>query len=138
MPQGPQKLILIRAGRYDFAEIDLSGSVQIVGPNNTGKTTLINTLQFLYLDDRRHMDFGSYTPEQTRDYYFPGPYSYILFQCLGSRGQCVLGWRGQSKAAGGEPERFTYDGPFDAEDFLDENHQVREPRAVAARLALRN
>ncbi len=138
MPQGPQKLILIRAGRYDFAEIDLSGSVQIVGPNNTGKTTLINTLQFLYLDDRRHMDFGSYTPEQTRDYYFPGPYSYILFQCLGARGQCVLGWRGQSKAAGGEPERFTYDGPFDAEDFLDENHQVREPRAVAARLALRN
>ncbi len=138
MPHGPQKLILIRAGRYDFAEIDLTGSVQIVGPNNTGKTTLINTLQFLYLDDRRHMDFGSYTPEQTRDYYFPGPYSYVLFQCLGSRGQCVLGWRGQSKAAGGEPERFTYDGPFDAADFLDEKHQVREPKAVAARLALRN
>lgn len=138
MPQGPQKLILIRAGRYDFAEIDLTGSVQIVGPNNTGKTTLINTLQFLYLDDRRHMDFGSYTPEQTRDYYFPGPYSYVLFQCLGSRGQCVLGWRGQARAAGGEPERFIYDGPFDPEDFLDEGHQVREPRAVAARLALRN
>ena len=54
MPNGPQKLILIRAGRYDYAEVELSGSLQIVGPNNTGKTTLINTLQFLYLDDRRH------------------------------------------------------------------------------------
>lgn len=134
MPNGPQKLILIRAGRYDYAEVELSGSLQIVGPNNTGKTTLINTLQFLYLDDRRHMDFGSYTPEQTRDYYFPNQYSYVLFQCLGERGQCVLGWRGQSKASGGEPERFFYEGPFEATDFLDEQNQVREPKAINARL----
>jgi len=134
MPHGPQKLILIGAGRYDYAEVELSGSLQIVGPNNTGKTTLINTLQFLYLDDRRHMDFGSYTPEQTRDYYFPNQYSYVLFECLGARGQCVLGWRGQSKASGGEPERFTFEGPFDAADFIDEQSQVREPKTVSARL----
>jgi len=68
MPTGPQKLILIQSGRYEYAEVDLAGALQIVGPNNTGKTTLINTLQFLYLDDRRHMDFGSYTAEQTRDF----------------------------------------------------------------------
>jgi len=134
MPHGPKKLILIGAGRYDYADVELSGSLQIVGPNNTGKTTLINTLQFLYLDDRRHMDFGSYTPEQTRDYYFPDQYSYVLFECLGARGQCVLGWRGQSKASGGEPERFTFEGPFDAADFIDEQDQVREPKAVSARL----
>ena len=134
MPHGPQKLILIGAGRYDYAEVELSGSLQIVGPNNTGKTTLINTLQFLYLDDRRHMDFGSYTPEQTRDYYFPNQYSYVLFECLGARGQCVLGWHGQSKASGGEPERFTFEGPFDAADFIDEQNRVREPKAVNARL----
>lgn len=134
MPHGPRKLILIQAGRYDYAEVELSGSLQIVGPNNTGKTTLINTLQFLYLDDRRHMDFGSYTPEQTRDYYFPNQYSYILFECLGTRGQCVLGWRGQSKVSGGEPERFTFEGPFDAADFIDEQNQVREPKTVSARL----
>ena len=135
MPHGPQKLILISAGRYDYAEVDLNGSLQIVGPNNTGKTTLINTLQFLYLDDRRHMNFGSYTPEQTRNYYFPNQYSYVLFQCLGARGQCVIGWRGQSKASGGEPERFTYEGPFDFADFIDEQDQVREPKVVSARLS---
>lgn len=135
MPHGPQKLILIRAGRYDYAEVELSGSLQIVGTNNTGKTTLINTLQFLYLDDRRHMDFGSYTPEQTREYYFPNQYSYVLFECLGARGQCVIGWRGQSKASGGEPERFYYEGPFDIADFIDEQDQVREPKTVNARLS---
>src|SRR5215217_6296068 len=110
MPNGPQRLILINAGRYDYAEIEIAGTLQIVGPNNTGKTTLINALQFLYLDDRRHMDFGSYSPEDTRDYYFPNQYSYILFECHGSMGTCVFGWRGQSQAAGGEPERFSYDG----------------------------
>jgi len=138
MPSGPQKLILIQSGRYDYAEVELGGSLQIVGPNNTGKTTLINTLQFLYLDDRRQMDFGSYTPEQTRDYYFANQYSYILFQCAGVRGQSVLGWRGQSKASGAEPERFTYEGSYDPADFLEESGQVREPKAINARLSLKH
>jgi hypothetical protein len=136
MPFGPQKIILINSGRYDFAEVELAGALQIVGPNNTGKTTLINTLQFLYIDDLRRMDFGPYTPEQTRDYYFPGQFSYALFECLGVSGQCVIGWRGQSKAAGAEPERFCYSGPFEASDFLDQN-KVREPRDISARLALK-
>ena len=97
MANSPQRLILIHSGRYDYAEVELRGSLQIVGPNNTGKTTLINTLQFLYLDDRRHMEFGSYTAEQTRDYYFPDQYSYVLFEVLGASGKCVIGWRGQSR-----------------------------------------
>jgi hypothetical protein len=137
MPLGPQKLILINAGRYDYAEVDLRGSLQIVGPNNTGKTTLINTLQFLYIDNQRQMDFGNYSPEQTRDYYFPNQYSYILFECQGVRGRCVLGWRGTSKASGGEPERFTYEGPYESEDFHDEQRKVRDPKALSARLSRR-
>jgi hypothetical protein len=135
MPTGPQRVILIRSGRYDYAEVELKGALQIVGPNNTGKTTLINTLQFLYLDDRRHMYFGSYDAEQTREFYFPSQYSYILFECLGATGQCVIGWRGQSKASGTDPERFFHSGPFVAADFLNLKNQVREPRDVNTRLA---
>jgi hypothetical protein len=137
MPNGPLKIILIRAGRYDYAEVELSASLQIVGPNNTGKTTLINTLQFLYVDDLRTMDFGSYSLEQTLAYYFPNQYAYVLFECLGVTGTCVLGWRGQSKAAGGDPERFSYLGPYEPDDFFTAAHEVREPREVSARLALK-
>ncbi|MBI3867919.1 MAG: hypothetical protein HY299_05240 [Verrucomicrobia bacterium] len=137
MPHGPQRVILINAGKYDFAEVELEGALQIVGPNNTGKTTLINTLQFLYINDQREMDFGAYTKEQTRDFYFRNQYSYILFECLSTRGQCVIGWRGQSRASGNDPERFYYQGPYAADDFFDEKGQVREPRDVNARLALR-
>lgn len=137
MANGPQRLILIQSGRYDYAEIELRGSLQIVGPNNTGKTTLINTLQFLYVDDRRFMEFGSYTLEETWDYYFPNQYSYVLFEVLGSQGQCVMGLRGQSRVIGSEPERFVFDGPFDREDFLNENREVREPKDVSSRLSLK-
>jgi hypothetical protein len=137
MANGPQRLILIHAGRYDYAEVELGGALQIVGPNNTGKTTLINTLQFLYLDDRRKMEFGSYSPEQTRDYYFPDQYSYVMFEVLGARGKCVLGWRGHSRVVGGEPERFLFDGPFEPGDFLDPNNNVREPKDINARLSLK-
>ncbi|MBM3848285.1 MAG: hypothetical protein FJ405_18610, partial [Verrucomicrobia bacterium] len=137
MSNGPRKLILINAGKYDYAEVDLEGALQIVGPNNTGKTTLINTLQFLYLNDQREMDFGAYTKEQTRDFYFRSQYSYVLFECLSSRGSCVFGWRGTSRTAGGDPERFLYFGPFEAANFFDDKGAVREPRDINARLALK-
>jgi energy-coupling factor transporter ATP-binding protein EcfA2 len=137
MPTGPRKIILIHSGRYDYAEVEIAGALQIVGPNNTGKTTLINTLQFLYLNDLRTMDFG-YKWEQTRAFYFPSEYSYVLFECSGVQGDCVIGWRGQSQAGGGEPERFCFSGPYLADDFYDASRQVRPPRDVSARLALKN
>lgn len=137
MPNGPLKIILIYTGNYDYAEVELDGALQIVGPNNTGKTTLINTLQFLYIDDLRRMDFAPYSPEQTREFYFPNQYSYVLFECLSGQGKCVVGWRGQSKTSGNDPERFFYLGPFEGDDFFDGRGQVREPRDVNARLALR-
>ena len=137
MPTGPRKIILIHSGRYEYAEVEIAGALQIVGPNNTGKTTLINTLQFLYLNDIRTMDFG-YKWEQTRAFYFPNEYSYMLFECSGVTGDCVIGWRGQSQAGGGEPERFCFSGPYESDDFYDAGLQVRPPRDVSARLALKN
>lgn len=136
MRNGPRKLILIHAGRYDYAEVELAGALQIVGPNNTGKTTLINTLQFLYIEEWRKMDFGAYTSDQTRGYYFPDEYSYVLFECLGEQGVFVFGWRGQTKLSGAEPERFVFTGPFDHDDFFDAE-RMRDPRAVNERLARR-
>ena len=133
----PQKFVLINAGSYDYAEVELRGSLQIVGPNNTGKTTLINTLQFLYIDDRRQMNFGEHTHQETCDFYFPNQYSYVLFESLGARGTFVLGWRGQSKIVGGDPQRFCYQGSFDPNDFLNEKGQVREPPDVSDRLGMK-
>lgn len=137
MPNGPRKLILIHSGRYDYAEVELAGALQIVGPNNAGKTTLINTLQLLYIEEWRKMDFGVYSSDQTRGYYFPDEYSYVIFECLGEQGIFVFGWRGQTKLSGAEPVRFVFTGPFDHDDFFD-GEQMREPRAVNGRLAMKD
>ncbi|WKZ66209.1 MAG: hypothetical protein QY325_15775 [Flavobacteriales bacterium] len=135
MQLGPSKLIAIRSGSYDYAEIELGSSLQLVGPNNAGKTTLINTLQFLYLDHRNQMVFGDHDMEATREYYFPDHYSYLLFECNGPRGTYMLGWRGVSKASSGDPVRFTYDGGYDVADYLTEDGRVAEPKHVLSRLA---
>ncbi|MBL7956401.1 MAG: hypothetical protein JNM49_00455, partial [Flavobacteriales bacterium] len=138
MQLGPTKLIAIRSGSYDYAEVDLATSIQLVGPNNAGKTTLINTLQFLYLDNRNQMVFGDHDTEATRSYYFPDQYSYLLFECLGQNGTYVLGWRGQSKASGGDPVRFTYEGAYDVNDYLDEHHVALDTKVVLGKLSVRN
>ncbi|MFN9326841.1 MAG: hypothetical protein ACK6A5_15805, partial [Flavobacteriales bacterium] len=135
---GPSKLIAIRSGSYDYAEVDLASSIQLVGPNNAGKTTLINTLQFLYLDNRNQMAFGDHDPEATRAYYFPDHFSYLLFELEGPSGPYVLGWRGQSKAQGGDPIRFTYDGRYDMKDFMSADGRVMDPKKVDAKLSDRN
>ncbi|MBK7383296.1 MAG: hypothetical protein IPI81_08160 [Flavobacteriales bacterium] len=138
MQLGPTKLIAIRSGSYDYAEVELGTSIQLVGPNNAGKTTLINTLQFLYLDNRNQMVFGDHDAEATREYYFPDHYSYLLFECQGPKGIYILGWRGQSKASGGDPIRFTYDGGYDMSDFLTADDHVADPKTVLAKLEQRN
>lgn len=137
MQLGPTKLIAIRSGSYDYAEVELSDSLQLVGPNNAGKTTLINTLQFLYLDNRNQMVFGDHDAEATREYYFPDHYSYLLFECNGPGGSYILGWRGQGKASGGDPVRFTYDGTYAITDFMD-GDRVADPKVVLGKLAERN
>ena len=83
------------------------------------------------------MDFG-YKWDQTRAFYFPNEFSYMMFECVGVQGECVIGWRGQSKASGGDPERFCFTGPYVQTDLFDSKNQVRAPRDVNARLALKN
>jgi len=130
MRNGPTKIILINAGKYEYAEVSLDGAVQIVGRNNAGKSTLINTLQFLYIDERSRMSFGPYTFDQTLDYYFINEHSYVLFECRTVRGQAMIGWRGANKASGTEPERFFYLGPYRREDFFDDRDRVRKPAEI--------
>jgi len=135
MRNGPKKIILINAGKYEYAEVLLDGAIQIVGPNNSGKTTLINTLQFLYVDERSRMTFEGYTFDQTLDYYFSSEHSYVLFECQTLRGLAVIGWRGASKTSGADPERFFYLGPYQREHFLGDDGRIRHPKEISALLA---
>jgi hypothetical protein len=133
---GPRKLICIHSGTCDYAEIDVSEPVQLVAANNVGKTALISTLQFLYLDEDRSLDFGSHSPTASKQFYFPKPTSYILFECdtLAS-GIITICLRSAGPAAGYDFERYWFRGPYDRADFLDADNLPRSFEHVKKRLS---
>ncbi len=133
---GPIRLIMLRSGKYDYAEVELDVPVHLVGPNNVGKTSLIAALQFLYLDEQRQMHF-SRGLDETRRYYFPDPNTYILFECRTPSGFQVLGVHGLGPLKGYDFERFTFQGRFEKEDFIGPDRRILEPDKIRASLSVK-
>jgi ABC-type sugar transport system ATPase subunit len=79
------KIILINTKVYQKAEINIGDcdSLQLVGPNNVGKSTLIYALNFLFIIDGNKMTFSGQRrgDKETLHHYFPSPnQSYIMFE----------------------------------------------------------
>ncbi|MCX5791429.1 MAG: hypothetical protein NTY45_04305 [Elusimicrobia bacterium] len=135
--QGLARLIAIHCGKYDYACVDTDSSLHLVGPNNVGKTSLIALLQFLYIDDQRKMHF-SRNLETTRRYYFPDPYSYVIFECMTPTGIQCLGVRGLGPLKMHDYERFAWTGRFEEADFLDSDRRPLPFQKVKEKLALKD
>jgi hypothetical protein len=128
---GFQRLVLLNCAGYERAELPLDDSVSLVAPNNAGKTSLINALQFLLIIDRRRMDFGPHDAEATRKFYFRDNSSYILLEVLLPEvGLVVMGCVG--KGVSHDYTYFVYQGQLDVADFRQEDGTlVQEPRLNA-------
>ena len=79
------KLVLINSCAYKMAEVGFEHghSLQLVGPNNVGKSSLIYALNFLFLVNKRLMNFSGerMADKETLAHYFPSPErSFILFE----------------------------------------------------------
>ncbi len=122
---GVRKLVLINSGNYGYSEVDLTNSVHLAAPNNRGKSTLVNALQFLYINDIRNMKFAN-TVIETSKHYFGGSPSYLVFECATPIGLKCLLIRGLSRLQSGKFERYIYDDGFEREDFVDDDHRPRE------------
>ncbi|TXB61377.1 ATP-binding protein [Phaeodactylibacter luteus] len=90
------RLVLINSCAYKMAEVGFEHghALQLVGPNNVGKSSLIYALNFLFLVNKRLMNFsGQRTADkETLAHYFPTPErSFILFE-VKKQGQryCIL------------------------------------------------
>lgn len=127
---GFQKLVLLNSAGYSRAELPLDDSVSIIAPNNTGKTSLINALQFLLILDKRHMDFGAHSVENSRRFYFPDNSAYILLEVLLPSGMAVIGCVG--KGLSHDYEYFAYQGSLDLDDYRqDDGKLVAQPQLIA-------
>lgn len=128
---GFQRLALLNSAGYRRAELPLDASVSLIAPNNTGKTSLINALQFLLIIDKRRMDFGAHDVDTSRHFYFPHNSAYILLEvALPTTGTVVLGCVG--KGVSHDYEYFAYKGELKLDDYrLPDGSQVQQPQLKA-------
>jgi len=133
---GPTRMLVFNSGKYDFAELDLTKPLHLVGPNNIGKTSLIAMLQFLYIDSQKQMEFSS-DLRTSRRYYFPESSSYMLFEVNTPSGFMVVGIHGLGAVRQFDFERFCYRGTLSTQDYLSENGHILDADAIKASLASR-
>ena len=131
---GFQRLVLLGSAGYQRAELPLDDSVSLIAPNNTGKTALINALQYLLIIDKRRMDFGAHSADKSRRFYFPNNSAFILLEVmLPETGSLVLGCVG--KGVSHDYEYFSYKGSLKIDDFRQSNGAIVAQPQLRSHLA---
>lgn len=114
------RIIGINTSTYVNAEMRLDDcdSLQLVGPNNVGKSTLIYTLNFLFIVDGSKMSFSGQRrgDKETIHHYFPTHnQSYIVFEILkNSTYYCIL----VKRDSDGELEYYRFNSEYKQEYFF--------------------
>ncbi len=123
------RIIGINTATYVNAEMRLDDcdSIQLVGPNNVGKSTLIYTLNFLFIVDGSKMSFSGQRKgdKETIHHYFPTHnQSYILFEVKKTNPYCILVKRDSE----GELEYYRLSGEYNPELFFKRDGQQQRIR----------
>src|SRR6478736_937962 len=89
------KITVLNSYGYGKAQMKLDDceSMQLVGPNNIGKSTLIYTLNFLFIIDGQKMTFSGQRKgdKDTIHHYFPSPtQSFTIFEIKKNTYYCIL------------------------------------------------
>jgi uncharacterized protein YoxC len=126
-------------------KLDDATAIQIIGENKIGKTTLIDSLNFLYIIDKNKMSFDSrggkstYDIKQSLHHFFPIPnQSFIVFECFkGKAGGyfCILVKR---KNTEDDVEYFKIDKQLDENDFIDSSGNLKKFDEIRKDLTLHN
>jgi hypothetical protein len=116
-----KRLLIFNSDIYSKADIELDNcnSLQIVGPNNIGKSTLIYALNFLYIIDGNQMTFSGNRvgDKATINHYFPSiSSSYIIFEIFKHRYYSIL----VKKNAEGSLEYYKIDSEYKEELYFSE------------------
>lgn len=118
-----KRLAILNSTTYGKAlvKLDDCDSIQLVGPNNIGKSTFIYALNFLFIIDGKKMAFVDNKPgdKETVHHYFPSPSnSYIVFEIFKHNYYCILLKRNSE----GEVEYYRFDSEYKEEFFLKEKN----------------
>jgi len=122
------KIAIFNSKKHARAILTLDkDSIQLIGENQIGKTTLIDTLNFLYCIKKQYMSFDNdkYNYKQTLDHLFPSDKnSYIVFENFKKKAggyYCILLKR---KIDG--LEYYKIDVSFDELIFFEESGKIKD------------
>ncbi|GAB1449857.1 hypothetical protein MASR2M44_28940 [Bacteroidota bacterium] len=129
-------LTILNSKVYGKAEIRINDcdSLQLVGPNNIGKSTLIYALNFLFIIDGNKMTFSGQRrgDKETLHHYFPNHnQSYIVFEISKKSYYCILVKRNSDS----ELEYFRFNSEYKEEYFVDADKRLLKFDEVQAKLA---
>jgi hypothetical protein len=124
-----KRLLIFNSDIYSKADIELDNcnSLQIVGPNNIGKSTLIYALNFLYIIDGNQMTFSGNRvgDKATINHYFPSiNSSYIIFEVFKNRYYSIL----VKKNPEGSLEYYKIDSEYKEELYFSETAKGQKIR----------
>lgn len=114
---GLSKLALLNTAGYAKCVIPLDKSSSICAPNNTGKSSVINALQFPLINDLRLTEWDGHDLDETRKFYFSSDQSYILLEANLPDGPVVIGVAGLGKISGYGHQYFCYKGKLNLEQY---------------------
>ncbi|GAA3911783.1 hypothetical protein [Litoribacillus peritrichatus] len=117
---GLTKLALLNTAGYTKCVIPLDQPASICAPNNTGKSSVINALQFPLINDLRLTEWDGHSIDETRKFYFGSDRSFVLLEANLPEGKVVIGVAGLGPASGYEHQFFTYQGALNLEDYFDD------------------
>lgn len=131
-------LTILNSKVYGKAEIRLNDcdSLQLVGPNNIGKSTLIYALNFLFIIDGNKMTFSGQRrgDKETLHHYFPNHnQSYIVFEIFKKSYYCILVKRNSDS----ELEYFKFNSEYKEEYFVGADKRLLKFDEVQAAIAER-
>lgn len=118
------KITVLNSHGYGKAQIKLDDcdSLQLVGPNNIGKSTLIYTLNFLFIVDGHKMTFSGHRrgDKETIHHYFPSPnQSFIVFEIKKNGHYCIL----LKRDVDGELEYYKFNSEYKDDFFFETENE---------------
>lgn len=122
------RIVIINSELYGKADILIgdSTSIQLEADSNVGKSSLINTLNFLYIPDKHSMKFegGRSLKESIKHYFKTVSQSFIIFE-INKSGYtyCIL----VKTTANSEIEYYKFDTSYNEEYFFEKTDKGFSP-----------
>ena len=115
-----QRVLFVNSGGFRLCDIDLSKSIHLYGGNNAGKTTIVNALQFAFIDNFKQMVWDGHKDDETKKHYFDS-FSYIVFEVSTPTGPQCLALLGQGPGQSFGYQRWRYNGTLELESYIAED-----------------